>query len=182
MKSPFTPAMRHLKPGELICPKKPMVISTILGSCIAITFYSRQLGRGCMCHAVLPSSKGEENMKYVDRALRCMLESFDRLQIPRQDLEVKLFGGADTLSLMIGKTTAKQTGSIGSQNISAALALIAREGLRIKASDLGGLEGRKLFFYSHTGEIFLKRFPIGKTSFRRPPSPALIPWKKEYKS
>jgi chemotaxis protein CheD len=161
---------RYLKPGELLCPQQPTVISTILGSCIAITLYSRLRGLGCMCHAVLPSSGGEENLKYVDRALRCMLERFDRLHVPRKDIEVKIFGGADTLHGGSGQALPREGASIGRQNIAAALALVAREGLRVSSSDLGGLMGRKLFFYSHTGEIFLKRFPIREGAARHLPA------------
>jgi chemotaxis protein CheD len=34
--------------------------------------------------------------------------------------------------------------------------------MKITASDLGGPRGRKIFFYSHTGEVLLKRLHSSK--------------------
>jgi chemotaxis protein CheD len=154
------PDYRYLKPGELMCPERPLVVSTILGSCLAITMYSPRLSLGGMCHAVLPSSSGERSMKYIDQAFAYMLQHFARLGVGREKIEVKLFGGADTLRTTTRQVRAPQTATIGRQNIVTARAMIEREGLRLAASDLGGSLGRKILFYSHTGEIFLKRFAI----------------------
>ena len=46
---------------------------------------------------------------------------------------------------------------IGQQNIQTAKQIIRSEGLRIQALDVGGLQGRKIFFYTDTGEVYLKR-------------------------
>jgi chemotaxis protein CheD len=154
------PDYRYLKPGELMCPERPLVVSTILGSCLAITMYSPRLSLGGMCHAVLPSGNGEKNMKYLDQAFAFMLQHFARLGVDREKIEVKLFGGADTLSTAPRQVRAAEMVTIGRQNIVTARAMIEREGLRLAASDLGGRLGRKILFYSHTGEIFLKRFAI----------------------
>lgn len=154
---------RYLKPGELLCPERPSLISTILGSCVAITLYNHHAPLGGICHAVLPYSNGKQDARYVDQALRRMLECFDRAGIKRGNIAAKLFGGADTMP-MTDRHGKEEIGAVGRKNISAARALIAREGLHIAASDVGGLEGRKIFFYSHTGEIFLRRFPIRETT------------------
>ena len=47
--------------------------------------------------------------------------------------------------------------SVGRQNIEAALAVLRQEGFAPRTSDTGGTEGRKLRFYSATGEVFVKR-------------------------
>ena len=39
----------------------------------------------------------------------------------------------------------------------AALAVLRQEGFTPRTSDTGGTEGRKLRFYSATGEVFVKR-------------------------
>jgi chemotaxis protein CheD len=38
-----------------------------------------------------------------------------------------------------------------------ALRMIKSEGFNILASDTGGNAGRKLFFLTHTGDVYLKR-------------------------
>lgn len=46
---------------------------------------------------------------------------------------------------------------IGKQNIQTAKQIILSEGLSILAMDVGGLQGRKIFFYTDNGEVYLKR-------------------------
>jgi chemotaxis protein CheD len=43
-----------LKPGALYISEKPAIVSTILGSCIAVTIFNKRLKVGGICHALLP--------------------------------------------------------------------------------------------------------------------------------
>jgi chemotaxis protein CheD len=81
-----------------------------------------------------------------------MVGRFRALGVRNDETEVKLFGGADVLEYH-GENGA----SVGHQNIEIALQVIRRAGLRLIASDVGGKVGRKLRFYTHTGEVLLKR-------------------------
>jgi chemotaxis protein CheD len=83
-----------------------------------------------------------------------MVEWFDRLGVRRRDIEVKLFGGAN-----LQKTTADcaNVATVGRSNIDTAINTIESEKLRLMASDVGGNEGRKLYFYSHTGDVLVRR-------------------------
>ena len=47
--------------------------------------------------------------------------------------------------------------TVGRQNIAMAQQLLQEEGLVPRVADVGGRQGRKLIFYPHTGEVFLKR-------------------------
>ena len=67
---------------------------------------------------------------------------------------MKCFGGADMFSRKIEKPGVV---SVGRQNIMTAEETLKREGFTIAKQDVGGLGGRKLFFYTHTGEVLLKR-------------------------
>lgn len=40
-----------LKPGEAIVSPNPILVSTVLGSCIAVTMYSPEKRVGAICHA-----------------------------------------------------------------------------------------------------------------------------------
>ena len=48
-----------LKPAELFISERPAIVRTVLGSCVAVTMYDRQLGIAAICHALLP--EGNEN-------------------------------------------------------------------------------------------------------------------------
>ena len=142
----------YLKPGEMFFGDRATLVSTLLGSCVAITMFSPRCRIGAVCHGLLPSRrekhhcKGgcDEGARYVDCAFRLMLEWFTQLNIDRGEIEVKLFGGSDMFSFREGE---HRTPSVGRQNIAKALCLIDSAGLRLQASDLGGSQGRKIYFF-----------------------------------
>jgi chemotaxis protein CheD len=70
------------------------------------------------------------------------------------EIEVKVFGGADTFSAAPG---GRRGFSIGQRNTEIAMQSLKKEGLSILSLDVGGATGRKLFFNTHTGEVLLKR-------------------------
>lgn len=143
-----------LKPGELAVTEVPTRVSTVLGSCVAVTFFNRRLQYGAICHAMLPHGRGDISFKYVDGAFDYMLGRFALAGIERHEIEVKLFGGADVLPKSESQYAPL---SVGRQNIVAAKALIEQEGLQLQASNVGGPLGRKIHFFTHTGEVLLKR-------------------------
>ena len=107
-----------------------------------------------MCHAMLPqngSSSASEAFRFVDHAMLHMLEEFERLGIKRDEIEVKLFGGSDMIAVLSGSAT------VGEQNVEKALDIINKERLRLRAQDVRGEQGRKIFFHTYTGGILLKR-------------------------
>ncbi len=152
----------YLKPAEIHLSKRPAAVSTVLGSCVSVTMFHRRGGVGAICHGLLPRCRenGEcgadcaDNFKYMDCSISRMLEEFERMGIPRREIEVKVFGGADMIG-GDGLTPAKA--SVGHQNVDEALRLIREKGLTLITSDTGGAEGRKIIFYTHTGDVFLKR-------------------------
>jgi chemotaxis receptor (MCP) glutamine deamidase CheD len=84
---------------------------------------------------------------------------FDKAGVKRSDIEVKCFGGADMFPRAIEKSGLI---SVGRQNIMTAEALLKQEGLPIARQDVGGIGGRKLLFYPHTGEVLLQRLVGGR--------------------
>ena len=144
-----------LKPGGLYISEEPAIVSTILGSCVSITIYNKRLMIGGICHALLPkgqASNGTGTFRYVDSAISYMLQKFETRGIEKDEMEVKLLGGADVLERMDGHTK-----SVGQQNRETALEIIRKERLNLKVSDVGGSLGRKIYFYTDTGRILLKR-------------------------
>jgi chemotaxis protein CheD len=142
-----------LKPGEMFVAEEPCVVSTLLGSCVAVTMAGR--GIGAICHALLPSCRGgeeecAERFRHVECAVAGMVEAFARRGVPTGAIEAKLFGGAEMFRT-------GQAGSVGRQNIDRAGAMLAAAGIRVTAEDVGGERGRKILFCPHTGEVFMRR-------------------------
>lgn len=152
---------RNLQPGELYLERGPAILRTILGSCVGATFWSPRLGAGALCHGVLPlcpvssvpAGDSAPYFRYVDFSIRYLLRQFEQLGARRQELEIKLFGGADVLPF------AKRTGrpTIGALNCQIALDVLAEEGIVIAASDLGGTRGRRIQFHTDSGVVLVQR-------------------------
>jgi chemotaxis protein CheD len=140
----------------------PSEITTILGPCIAVTFWCARSRVGAICHAMLPSdnpgfdsSAGSHPWKYVSTVIPEMWRRFLRKGGNAADLEVKLFGGANLLRNAEDPSATR----IGPQNAELAQQLLAERGLCILASDIGGRKGRKLIFNTQTGAVRIKRLP-----------------------
>ncbi|HIJ78094.1 MAG: chemotaxis protein CheD [Desulfobulbaceae bacterium] len=150
-----------LGPGELFVARKPTIITTILGSCVAVCLYCPQHRIGAMCHGVLPRfGKQFENdsFRFVVSSIRHMVEVManGKKHCPNSGLVAKVFGGAEVLGF---SRKSSKKGSIGVQNIEAARNSLKDLSVSIKVEEVGGVNGRKLFFYSHSGEVYMKPIP-----------------------
>ena len=122
---------------------------------------------GAICHATLPRCRSNgvcesicvEAFKFMDCAFKFMLASMRERGILNEEIQVKIFGGADTMR-------SKSSNTIGSKNVREALHLIKHERLMVIAEDVGDSFGRKLIFFSHTGEVYLKRLKNGTAGDR----------------
>ena len=159
----------YLKPGELHIADQPGVVTTVLGSCVSVTMFNRRRAVGAICHGLMPERtekgrSGRDNgngFKYVDYSIRYMIDYFRSYGIGPSEIEVKLFGGAD----MFPAGGRDQTHlSVGKKNVIAALSTLKQEGMAVHIRDVGGTQGRKLHFYLHTGDVFLKKLKRSETS------------------
>jgi len=143
-----------LKPAEVYVGDQPAIVTTTLGSCVSVIFFDPVRRLGAICHALLPSGNDRKNrFKYVDNSFLWMMERFQFWGIKPEQIQVKLFGGADLLEYDKGDSRAV---TVGQQNIKKALELVEAHGLFLKASNLGGTLGRKIFFYTQCGKVLVK--------------------------
>jgi chemotaxis protein CheD len=102
----------------------------------------------------------DDGFKFLDSTLGYIVEKIGGMGIRLASCEVKMFGGADVL---LPRELQGSRMSVGSQNIQEAERRLAALGIVPKSSDVGGKHGRKLFFNSHTGDVFMKK--ISKSMF-----------------
>ncbi len=151
-----------LQTGDCFLGVTPTLVTTVLGSCLAVTIHAKNQGIGAICHAFLPNScnsrQGEQGepqvCRYVDTALQNMLESMDKIGIPRRDLTVKMFGGSSGIAVRGMKYNSY---NIGRRNVEMARKLLKLAQLPIESEDVGGTQGRKLMFQTQTGEVWIKK-------------------------
>ncbi len=156
----------YLKPGEMVVRTGPARITTVLGSCIAVTLFAPRLRAGAICHALLPVCKELDRCrepcrtphKYVNCVVPEMVRALQRRGAATREIEVKLFGGAD----MFGPVKRNDYLTVGRQNIHAAVQAVEARGLKIRLRDVGNSHGRKIHFFPHTGEVWMKRLGAGQ--------------------
>jgi chemotaxis protein CheD len=149
----------YLQPGELRLVRRPSILKTVLGSCVGVTFRAPRLDASAMCHPMLPTHAAKSltrsdpvaARRYVDYVIREMTHEFDRLGAAREEVEVKLFGGADVLA------STRNGATVGTMNAEVALRVLKEEGFTVLASRLGGSRGIFIGFHTGTGEVLLRR-------------------------
>ena len=160
----------YLKPGEAIISNNAAIVSTVLGSCVSITMFNLQWKIGAICHNLLPICRDKsmcgdncpEAFRYVECTIKRMVTEFTSRGINKSAIEVKLFGGADMFKPNAGKNNSI---TVGKQNIETAIKMLGDFGLKIVTSDTGGSRGRKIIFYTQTGQVLLKR--LNKTEMSK---------------
>ena len=151
----------YVQPGEALIVKEPTIMRTQLGSCVGITFSIPRLQVGALCHPMLPNfpvmqrpgSVSKAGHRYVDFVIRDLARQFDSLGAHRTEIQVKLFGGGDVLSM--GNDSSRPT--VGQLNCEVALKVLDEEGFSIVASSLRGNCGVNIIFNTGTGEVLLQR-------------------------
>jgi chemotaxis protein CheD len=150
----------YLQPGESYLVSEPTIIRTILGSCIGVAFQIPRLGVGALCHPMLPacprlagaSLSLAASRRYVDFAIRDMAKQFEALGARREEVLVKVFGGADVLAV----PQRHRRPTVGRLNRDTAERTLREEGFRIAAARVGGNVGFHIEFNTQTGEVLLR--------------------------
>jgi chemotaxis protein CheD len=137
--------------------REASLLKTILGSCVGVTFRCARLRLGALCHGIMPicppGTGSADGYRYVDFAIRDLIHRFEILGARRDEIEVKVFGGADVLAVLATSST-RQT--VGAQNCQTAEDVLHEEGLKILAFDIGGPEGRVIEFDTSNGEVLVR--------------------------
>ncbi|MFV0347567.1 MAG: chemotaxis protein CheD [Halodesulfovibrio sp.] len=150
----------HLKIGEGIVTGRNVLISTVLGSCVAVSFYCAARGVAGLFHAMLPTSVGARDAdkapcKFVDSAIHCILEQFRKKGIADRDIELKLFGGAFSMGNGAPEHV-RNVVNVGGRNVEVARQVLSELKLRVTRESVGGEHGRKLVFDTTTGHVWVK--------------------------
>jgi chemotaxis protein CheD len=138
-----------LYPGAIFLSPEPYIITTILGSCVAICLYDPVLKIGGINHYMLPlwNGQGLASPRYGNIAIKKLIENIEALGSSRSNIKAKVFGGAEIISTNISQFM------IGERNISIAKDILHEEKINIVASSVGGKIGRKIIFDTYSGEV-----------------------------
>ncbi len=142
-------AKMFLLPGQVVTAEKETLISTLLGSCVAICLHDPLTKIGGMNHYLLPEVLGNEkpSPRYGVFAVPQLIKEMDRKGADIYQLQAKVFGGGNVVAdNRIGE-------SIGRRNVELAEKLLKENGIWVVRRDVGGERGRKITFDTTTFEV-----------------------------
>lgn len=139
----------YLYPSNLFVSKDPYVVTTVLGSCISICLVDLKKNIGGINHFMLPLWNGEglASAKYGNIAMDRLLSEMLRLGSRKEDMVAKMFGGANLVNL---------TMNVGERNADMARGFLADQKIKIVGESIGGVQGRKILFDTHSGQVKMR--------------------------
>lgn len=141
------PKNYFLKPGFIYVSTKPTMISTVVGSCIAVCVFDRKQKIGGMNHFQFPVIRSAKHAtaRYGNVALSTLINLMINEGSKFEHLEAQILGGAYNPEV--------SNENIGRQNIKVAKKILAEKGIRLTSEDVGGEKGRKIIFNTNINEI-----------------------------
>ena len=124
-----------------------LVLTTVLGSCVAACLRDPFARIGGMNHFLLPGNddrtQSREAVRYGVHLMELLVNGLMSQGAQRERLEAKLFGGA--------KSVLKNS-NIGAMNVSFAETFLRNEGICIIGGSLGGALGRRVEYWPVSGQ------------------------------
>jgi chemotaxis protein CheD len=143
----------HVIQGEFKVSDDPnVVLSTILGSCVAACMRDPAAGVGGMNHFLLPGQSnggGGEATRYGVHLMELLINGLLKKGARRERIEAKIIGGAKTIAGF---------SNVGEKNAEFAHQFLSDEGIRIVGSNVGGDVGRKLEYFPVSGRA--RQYPL----------------------
>lgn len=121
-----------------------VVLSTVLGSCVAVCLFDPEAGVGGMNHFLLADfgQNHSNDLKYGVNAMELLINKVLQAGGQRRRLRAKLFGGARMTD---------HSRDIGDTNAQFAIDFIEREGITCVSQSLGGEKARRVQFNPSSG-------------------------------
>ncbi len=146
--------LRHnIIAGEFCASREPCHIQTTLGSCVAACVYDPRAKIGGMNHFMLPKPGLDQKVcaSYGVHAMELLINKLMKLGANRLSLRAKIFGGASVIG-----DPASVVWNIGEGNSRFVKDFLATESIPIDAEYLGGTQGMRLVFNTHTAKATVK--------------------------
>jgi len=144
-----------------------VVLTTILGSCVAACIRDPIVRAGGMNHFLLPGDAGrprQDAERYGVHLMELLINGLLARGGQRHRLEAKLFGGARTVEGL---------SDIGALNAQFAQDFLRTEGIAVVGGDLGGDRGRRIEYWPASGRA-RQALLAGSDALAAPP-PARLP-------
>lgn len=155
-----TPGCPHeiaaILPGQFFVSDNEMIVYTVLGSCISVCIRDPVAKVGGMNHFMLPAPKNDEartdawgeSGRYGSYAMELLINEILKRGGLKQRFEVKVFGGGKIYDSNV---------DVGANNAAWVSKYLANEGLTLVSRDVGGAWPRKIYYFTDSGRVLMKK-------------------------
>ncbi|MGE5240175.1 MAG: chemotaxis protein CheD [Bacteroidota bacterium] len=139
--------------GGVRASREPLVLDTVLGSCIAACLYDPVEGIGGMNHFMLPVGTDPDNptsARYGVNAMELLISDIMKVGGKRRRFQAKIFGGGHVLKIR------ESLDGVPQRNIDFVRRFLEAEQIPVVKEDVGGYQPRRVLFNTNSGRVFLK--------------------------
>ena len=155
----FNKPMVEIFAGEYYTTNKAdVILSTLLGSCVAVCMVDQYNGVAGINHIMISKSADPKEMllsqdsRYGIHAMELLINDLLKKGANRRRLKAKVFGG--------GKVLNNSETDIAYANVDFAISYLENEEVPILARDTGGHGGRKIYFFPKDFSVYLRRIEM----------------------
>ncbi|MDA3901490.1 MAG: chemotaxis protein CheD [Spirochaetes bacterium] len=139
--------------AQLKIASSPVILRTILGSCVGICIYDRNKKIGGLAHILLSKSTNpSQPEKFADTAIPALIDQLLKQGCRREFMSAKIAGGAS----MFKFTSQTPLGLIGEHNVAMTKKVLEEKKIPLLSEDTGGSSGRVIDFYLEDGRLKVK--------------------------
>lgn len=144
-------ARYYLHPSALFVSESPVIVTTVLSTCVSVCLFDPVRKIGGINHYMLPLWNGDglASPKFGNIANERLIQKMLALGCRKSNLQAKVFGGKSegpgNVSLF----------RIGERNVEIAFAQLKEENIPIVSYSLKGNCGRQLQFHTDTGDVYV---------------------------
>ncbi len=152
--SRFPHEIAAILPGEFFVSPDPMIVYTVLGSCVSACVRDPFARVGGMNHFMLPKPKDAgtdswgESTRYGSYAMESLINEILKRGGNKGRLEIKLFGAGKIYDGNI---------DVGARNAEWVMDYLRAEGLSACKTDLGDVYPRKIYYFTESGRVLMKK-------------------------
>jgi len=148
--------------GGVHASDEPLLLDTVLGSCISACIFDPVAGIGGMNHFMLPEGADPGNptsARYGVNAMELLISEIMKLGGNRKRFQAKIFGGGHVLRIR------ESLDGIPQQNINFVHEFLHTESIPVMSEDIGGYQARRVLFHTQSAKVYLKK--LGTTDAER---------------
>jgi len=152
-----------IDPGEYYVSNEDVMITTLLGSCVSACLYDPYNKIVGMNHFLLSSKRYTKSMpicttdagRYGIQSMELLLNEMWKRGAQRGNLKAKAFGGGSILKPV--DAFSSSFFEVGEVNTRFIIEFLKNDNIPLVSSDLGGMVGRVINFYSDDYSVYVKK-------------------------